>query len=50
MTAPTDAQEVAPQADERYGTIETGDGETIVYDRETPEAWVQSDTLLACET
>lgn len=50
MTVPTDAPEVETAEDERYGTIETADGETIVYDREAPEAWVQSDTLVACET
>ncbi|MFB6184932.1 MAG: hypothetical protein ABEI96_10290 [Haloarculaceae archaeon] len=28
---------------ERYGAFETGDGSVIVYDREKPTAWVQSD-------
>jgi hypothetical protein len=36
-------------SDGRFGTIETSDGETIIYDRETPDAWVQSDYLLECE-
>ena len=30
-------------------TIETGDGDTIIYDRESPDAWVQSDLLVTCE-
>ena len=28
--------------DERYAAIETGDGETMIYDRDNPDAWVQS--------
>lgn len=49
MSAPTDAPETTSRADERYGAIETGTGETIIYDRELPDAWVQSDLLLECE-
>jgi hypothetical protein len=30
-------------SDERYAAIETGDGETMIYDRDNPEAWLQSD-------
>lgn len=26
----------------RYAAIETGEGETMIYDRENPDAWVQS--------
>ena len=26
----------------RYAAIETGEGETMIYDRDNPEAWVQS--------
>lgn len=51
MSETTDANTEEPaEDDERYGTIETGDGETIIYDRESPEAWVQSDLLVACES
>ena len=51
MSETTDATTEEPaEDDERYGTIETGDGETIIYDRESPEAWVQSDLLVACES
>jgi hypothetical protein len=32
----------ATEAD-RYGAIETGDGDVVVYDREEPTAWLQSD-------
>lgn len=49
MTLPTEASEETTEADGRYGSIETRDGETIIYDRETPDAWVQSDVLLECE-
>lgn len=49
MSAPTDAPETTSRADDRYGAIETGTGETIIYDRELPDAWVQSDLLLECE-
>jgi hypothetical protein len=49
MTAPTDATEAEAADGERYGTIETGTGETIIYDRESPDAWVQSDLLVDCD-
>lgn len=49
MTAPTDVPEADGAEAERLGTIETGTGETIIYDRESPEAWVQSDLLVDCE-
>jgi len=29
--------------DDRYGAIETGGGKTVIYDREQPTAWLQSD-------
>ncbi|MFB6310001.1 MAG: hypothetical protein ABEH64_02335 [Salinirussus sp.] len=50
MTPPTKAPEETTDGDGRYGSIETRDGETIIYDRETPDAWVQSDLLLECES
>jgi hypothetical protein len=50
MTFPTEAPETTTTADGRFGTIETRDGETIIYDRETPDAWVQSDYLVDCES
>lgn len=28
---------------ERYGAIETGDGDLVIYDREETSAWLQSD-------
>jgi len=32
--------------DERYAAIETGDGETMIYDRDNPDAWLQSNYAL----
>jgi hypothetical protein len=34
------------EQDERYAAIETGAGETMIYDRENPDAWVQSSYTL----
>lgn len=31
---------------DKYGTFVTGDGNFVVYDRENPDAWVQSDVAL----
>ena len=31
------------ESEKRYGEIETGDGDVVVYDREQTTAWVQSD-------
>ena len=45
MTEQTDATD-AETADERYGAIETGDGDTIIYDRQSPDAWVQSNLVV----
>ncbi|WP_170178688.1 DUF7331 family protein [Halapricum salinum] len=36
--------------DERYAAIETGDGETMIYDRDNPDAWVQSNYALEVGT
>jgi hypothetical protein len=33
----------------RYGAIETSEGETIIYDREQPTAWLQSDYAVSYE-
>lgn len=33
--------------DERYGAIETGDGDVVIYDRDNETAWLQSDTAVA---
>lgn len=32
--------------DERYGAIETGDGDVVIYDRDNQSAWLQSDTTI----
>lgn len=31
----------------RYGAIETGDGDVVIYDRNEQTAWLQSDTTHA---
>ncbi len=31
------------ETEQRYGAIETGGGETVIYDREESTAWLQSD-------
>ncbi len=48
MTTETDPDAAGPD-DERYGSIETGDGATIIYDREARDAWLQSNLLVDCE-
>jgi hypothetical protein len=30
---------------EKYGSFETDEGETVLYDRDEPTAWLQSDTV-----
>lgn len=30
-------------SDDRYASLELGGGETVIYDRENPRAWLQSD-------
>lgn len=37
-TTDTDAE-----TDERYASIETDDGDLVIYDREDSTAWLQSD-------
>lgn len=49
MTNTTDPNQEPGPDDERYATIETGNGDTIIYDRESPDAWVQSNLLVDCE-
>ncbi|QSG13615.1 TrkA, K+ transport system, NAD-binding component [Halapricum desulfuricans] len=39
----TDKPVPETDADGRYAVIETGSGETMIYDRDNPDAWVQSD-------
>jgi hypothetical protein len=34
--------EQAAEGDEQYASIETGDGDTVIYDRTNEHAWVQS--------
>jgi hypothetical protein len=30
----------------KYGTFKTGSGDVVIYDRDSPTAWLQSDTVL----
>lgn len=32
-----------PETDERYVSLDTDDGDTIIYDQEVETAWIQSD-------
>jgi hypothetical protein len=32
-----------PETDERYAALETDSGDVVIYDREEPSAWLQSD-------
>lgn len=38
-----------PQIDERYASFEAGDGDTVVYDRQNTDAWIQSDVTRSLE-
>lgn len=31
---------------ERYAALETGDGDVVIYDRDVPSAWLQSDSVV----
>jgi len=46
--AETASQTGSAQADQ-YGSFETDGGETVVYDRDHPTAWLQTDTLVQVE-
>ena len=35
---------------DRFDGVETGDGDWLIYDRGTEEAWIQSDLYLARES
>jgi hypothetical protein len=49
MNSPTTSPNATPTTDNRYAGFVTDDEEYIVYDRDRPEAWVQSDLLVALE-
>ena len=38
------------ETDWRYGAIETGGGEFVIYDRDNNTAWVQSDHVVDVST
>ncbi|ERH09124.1 MAG: hypothetical protein J07HX64_00876 [halophilic archaeon J07HX64] len=35
--------DVDEKTDNRYSALEIGDGDIVIYDREEPSAWLQSD-------
>ena len=37
-----------PETEQRYAVLETGDGDVVIYDREQPSAWLQSDFTIEC--
>lgn len=39
----TEAPPHSARDDERYAHLSLGDGEVVIYDREDPETWLQSD-------
>jgi hypothetical protein len=39
----TTKPDIRQETDERYAALETGDGDVVIYDREEPSAWLQSD-------
>lgn len=41
--------EQSTEGDEQYGSIETGDGDTVIYDRTNEHAWVQSSHTVEVE-
>lgn len=49
-TRPETIAETDSETDVRYATLETGDGDLIIYDREEPSAWVQSNHTVDLET
>ena len=45
----TGESEQTTEGDEQYGSIETGDGDTVIYDRTNEHAWVQSSETVEIE-
>ena len=41
--------EQSTDGDEQYGSIETGGGDTVIYDRTNEHAWVQSSHTVEVE-
>lgn len=38
------APDMDEESDDRYATLEIAEGDVVIYDREEPNAWLQSDT------
>jgi hypothetical protein len=47
MAQPATDAETEPV--ECYASFETSDGQVVLYDREDPTSWLQTDTLVAIE-
>jgi len=43
MTDQTPETDADHETDDRYAVLEIGDGDVVIYDREEPSAWLQSD-------
>lgn len=39
-------EETDEKTEERYASLEIGDGDVVIYDREEPSAWLQSDYIV----
>lgn len=46
----TDELTTETTQDERYAAIDIGDGETMIYDRNNPDAWLQSNYAIEVGT
>lgn len=38
--------QTGPGQNTKYGSFETADGATVLYDRDDPTAWLESDTVV----
>ena len=38
--------QTGPEQNAKYGSFETADGGTVLYDRDDPTAWLESDTVV----
>ena len=40
------ASDTDAEMDDRYAALEIGDGDVVIYDREEPSAWLQSNHVV----
>jgi hypothetical protein len=43
------AAQYEPEQDARYASFETAEGDLVLYDRDDPTAWLQSDTVVTAD-